>query len=217
MRHDGAMSDRESEWRWVTEERLALAAALESLAPDAWDEPSLCDGWRVRDVVGHLVSLAEASRVSMFLDVSRQFRPPDVAISRIAQREGRAAPEELTRRLRAASEGRFVVPSQPPAAALGEVIVHGIDALRPVGGEEPERDGERTEAVAHVYRRIGPVFGTGRVARRVRFDATDAGWSIGPDDGPVAAGTATDVLLALAGRPGGRAALTGPGADLLRA
>lgn len=211
------MSDQETGWQWVTEERLALAAVLESLAPEAWDEPSLCDGWRVRDVVGHLVHLAEGTRASIFLDGLRQLRPPGEAVSRIARREGRAAPEELARRLRAAAGGRFVVPTQPPTAALGEVIVHGIDALRPVGGHEPERDGERTEAVAQVYRRIGLVFGTGRVARRIRFDTTDAGWSIGPVDGPVATGTATDVLLALAGRPAGRAALTGRGADLLRA
>jgi len=200
----------------VAEQRRVLAASLDTLAPEAWDGPSLCGGWLVRDVVGHLVGLAEGTRMSIFVDVARQLRPPSDAISRIAKREGRAAPEDLVARLRASVDGRFVVPTQRPVAALGEVVVHGIDALRPSGGTEPPVDAERTQAVAEAYRRLGPVFAMGRAVRHVRFDATDAGWSVGPTTGPVATGTATDILLALAGRAEGRSGLAGPGAELLR-
>ena len=28
---------------------------LHTLADDDWDRPSLCEGWRVRDVVGHIL------------------------------------------------------------------------------------------------------------------------------------------------------------------
>lgn len=211
------MTDREVAWGWVAEQRRALAASLEAMAPDAWDQPSLCRGWLVRDVVGHLVHLAEGTRASVALDLARQLRPPPAALSRIAKREGRAAPGDLVARLRTSAEGRFVVPTQPPVVSLGEVVVHGIDALRPSGGIEPPVDAERTQAVAEAYRRLGPVFGTARVARQVRFEATDAGWSVGPADGPVASGAATDVLMTLAGRPEGCAALVGAGAELLRA
>jgi len=31
-----------------------LADSLEQQAPELWDQPSLCAGWRVRDVVAHL-------------------------------------------------------------------------------------------------------------------------------------------------------------------
>ena len=209
------MTDDETVWRWIAEQRMALASALEALPPDAWDEPSQCDGWKVRDVVGHLVSLAEATRWSVTVDLVRQLRLPDEALSRIAKREGRADPETLTARLRAAAGGRFVVFTQPPAVSLGEVIVHGLDALRPVGGDEPVIDGERTRAVADAYRSIGFVFAAGRATRKIRFVATDADWAIGPDDGPIAQGAATDVVMALAGRTEGREALGGPGADLL--
>ena len=38
----------------VAAEFLALAELLEGLADDSWDTPSLCAGWRVREVVAHL-------------------------------------------------------------------------------------------------------------------------------------------------------------------
>ena len=50
------------------EERVKIAAAeaerlkeyLGSLSPEAWNRPSACDRWEVRDVVAHLAAVAEA-------------------------------------------------------------------------------------------------------------------------------------------------------------
>ncbi len=49
------------------EERVKIAIAeserlkehLSSLPPEAWNKPSACDGWEVRDVVAHLAWVAE--------------------------------------------------------------------------------------------------------------------------------------------------------------
>src|SRR5690242_14314958 len=41
-------------WAAVTRLRLRLADLLETLSPEDWEHPSLCTGWRVRDVAGHL-------------------------------------------------------------------------------------------------------------------------------------------------------------------
>ncbi len=209
------MPDAEIVWGWVADQRLALAESLETLPAEAWDEPSLCAGWRVRDAVGHLVHLAEASRPSLAFDVVRQLRLPGDAITRIARREGSVEPARLVERLRAAAHGRFVVPSQPAQVALGEVVVHGIDALRPVDGDEPETPPYRLGPVAESYRRISPVFGVGRRLRTIRFVATDGQWTAGPAAGPLAKGAAVDIVLAMAGRPAGVRGLVGPGADLL--
>jgi uncharacterized protein (TIGR03083 family) len=38
------------------DERADLADFLATLSPDQWDAPSLCAGWRVRDVVAHMFS-----------------------------------------------------------------------------------------------------------------------------------------------------------------
>ena len=38
----------------VGESYTALAELLEGLPDDGWDGPSLCEGWRVREVIAHL-------------------------------------------------------------------------------------------------------------------------------------------------------------------
>ena len=48
------MSMDENHWSEVRRMRLDVADLLESLTSAEWDEPSLCRGWRVRDVAGHL-------------------------------------------------------------------------------------------------------------------------------------------------------------------
>ncbi|WP_244360941.1 maleylpyruvate isomerase family mycothiol-dependent enzyme [Microbispora triticiradicis] len=40
--------------RMIAAERRELADLLSGLPPQAWDAPSLCAGWRVREVVAHL-------------------------------------------------------------------------------------------------------------------------------------------------------------------
>ena len=47
------MTDVELQPR-VAAEYLALADVLDSLSLAAWDTPSLCDGWRVREVAAHM-------------------------------------------------------------------------------------------------------------------------------------------------------------------
>jgi uncharacterized protein (TIGR03083 family) len=46
--------DREQSWNVIECERLRLAALLETLSQDEWNRPSLCAGWRVRDVAAHV-------------------------------------------------------------------------------------------------------------------------------------------------------------------
>jgi len=41
------------------EENVDLSALLHDLEPSEWEQPSLCDGWRVRDVVGHILDGTE--------------------------------------------------------------------------------------------------------------------------------------------------------------
>lgn len=157
--------------------------------------------------------VAEGSRASVFREVARSLRPPMAAIAHISRTHGDTDPTELQERLRCGAGGRFVVPGLPPAFALGEELAHGSDALRGAGRPVRPAD-ERTRVAAATYRRVGAVFGARRAAK-VRFTATDAGWSVGPEHGSAADGPGEAVLLAVAGRPEGTADLTGPGIALL--
>ncbi|MEY2474061.1 MAG: hypothetical protein QOK28_3390 [Actinomycetota bacterium] len=122
-------------WAQVAAQRRELADRVESLEPSQWDAESWCTGWRVRDVLGHLVHLAEATQVSITRDVVRAGGRPGRALSKIARRLGERPVPGLADRLRAAAGGRFHVLGTPAVVALGEVVVHGADALRSVGSE----------------------------------------------------------------------------------
>jgi uncharacterized protein (TIGR03083 family) len=52
-------------------QRARLVKRLEGLSQAEWDTPSLCAGWKVRDVVGHLVSILD---VPMPKFVGKAFR-----------------------------------------------------------------------------------------------------------------------------------------------
>src|SRR4051794_35589568 len=45
----------------VRAEREDLAHLLAELTPDQWDHPTLCSGWRVRDVAAHVISYDDLS------------------------------------------------------------------------------------------------------------------------------------------------------------
>jgi hypothetical protein len=46
--------ERDEVWQTIDAERLSLADLLDDLGPAEWETPSLCAGWRVRDVAAHL-------------------------------------------------------------------------------------------------------------------------------------------------------------------
>ena len=41
------------------DERADLAEFLATLSPEQWEAPTLCAGWRVRDVVAHMLNYDE--------------------------------------------------------------------------------------------------------------------------------------------------------------
>ncbi len=56
--------DTEESWAVIASQRRSLADLLERLSDEQWELPSLCDGWRLRDVAAHvsMVALPRASR-----------------------------------------------------------------------------------------------------------------------------------------------------------
>lgn len=190
---------KDERWQAVAEERLALAGTLRAIDPALWEAPSRCVGWTVRDVVAHLVHLAEGSRFSMLIGGVLIDPRPSRSIEKAARRlAGSATPEELVSRLGAAAGGRFVVPGLPPEVALGEVLVHRADIAEPAGLDRRPAD-ERTRIVLEVERRLWFAFGVSRRIRDVRFAPTDADWTVGPDGGPVVSGYGEDLLLIATG------------------
>jgi len=195
-------------WSTIRRLRCQFADEIENLRPEQWEEPTWCEGWRVRDVLGHLVYLAEASQPSVFRDLLRARGRPDRSVDRTARRLGAEAVPQLAERLRAAADGRFHVLGSPPAVALGDVLVHSADTFRPLDlAKEPKP--EEAALVLPVYRRVSRLAFHTRLPRDVRLIATDTDWQSG--QGPDVRGKALDLLLLLANRHQVVSELEGPG------
>jgi len=191
----------EEAWQAVADERVELSALLADTDTAAWNRPSPCGDWTVKDVVAHLVVLAEAGNRYAFIARSALIDPRfHKSIDKAARRLSAAMqPHELTARLRAARDGRFLLPFVPAPAALGEVLVHRSDISDALGLPAHAPD-ERVRAVLETQTKLWFVFGVSRSIRKYRFVATDADWAVGPVDGPVIAAAGEQLLQIATGR-----------------
>jgi uncharacterized protein (TIGR03083 family) len=188
--------------------RCRFADQIELLDDEAWNTASWCTGWRVRDVLAHLVRGAEATPLSMAADLLRGGLRPDRTVSRAAKRLGDISVPVLADRLRIAAVGGFRVPGFPVAMGLGDVLVHSADAFRPVGldVEAPPAD---AAPVLDAYWRRGRMVFHAEPQRERRLVATDLDWAKG--SGPEVRGKAIDLVLLVANRRQVLPCLEGPG------
>lgn len=191
----------EEAWQAVADERAELSALLADTDTEAWSRPSPCGDWTVKDVVAHLVVLAEAGNRFGFIASSTLIDPRfHKSIDKAARRLSAAAqPHELAARLGVARNGRFLLPFFPAVAALGEVLVHRSDISDALGLPAHAPD-ERVRAVVETQSKLWFVFGVSRSIRKYRLVATDADWSVGPADGPVIEATGEHLLQVATGR-----------------
>lgn len=193
------------------QERSELADFLDTLPAGAWERPSLCAGWRVRDVVAHIASyqdLGQAGIAARF--VRARFRPGRLNAVGV-ELFNRRDPAELVGMLRARLEPHAVTASRGGGVGLVDGVVHHQDIRRPLGMPR-EVPAERLVYALPFARTAPPLRGFWH-GRGVRLVATDLDWSVGR--GPEARGPAETVLMTLAGRRGVARELSGPGRDVL--
>jgi uncharacterized protein (TIGR03083 family) len=198
----------------VAGRRRDLADALDGLTPDQWDAPSLCEGWRTRDVVVHLLMGPEISTPSFLgLMVKNRFdfnRVNDV----VAKRDTRT-PDELVAALRTHAEDRFHPPLFGPEAPLTDLTVHSGDILRPLGLPHPVPEPDARVVLDLVSSSKGQA-GFGKRGRLdgLGFAADDLDWSQG--DGLTITGPAEALIMAMCGRAAALDDLEGEGVATLR-
>lgn len=73
-RHDRDAVDMKEMAR---QERTELVAFLDTLTPQEWEQPSLCAGWRVREVVAHMFSYEPLSGFGLFVRMAKGAFIPD--------------------------------------------------------------------------------------------------------------------------------------------
>lgn len=188
-------------------EREDLAAFLATLSPEQWAAPSLCAGWRVRDVVTHMVSYDELDGRGLV----RRFAAGRFLLDRVnavgvAEYNARS-PEELLALLKAHLEPRGLTAAFGGMVALVDGMIHHQDIRRPLGLPRDIPSDRLVPALRCAL--VAPPIGAFWRARGLRLVATDLDWSAGR--GPEVRGTAEAILMAVAGRRGVTAELSGPG------
>ncbi len=196
----------------ITRQRLRLADTLETLDASQWETPSLCAGWKIRDVVGHLVTPLEVPTWKAGLGVIRSggfSRWADRTARRLGQRE----PSALVASLRQGAHAEFAPPGLGPRAPLTDVITHTRDIERPLGISAAFEPADL--AVALEFLTSGKARGFVAASRTagLRFVASDIDWSGG--QGPSVEGPAEAIVLSVLGRKVALADVSGDGAATL--
>ncbi|MDR7170076.1 uncharacterized protein (TIGR03083 family) [Nocardia kruczakiae] len=177
-------------------ERRRLADLLVGLTPEQWAAPSLCEGWRVREVLAHMTMPYRTTTWSFM----RGLAGARFSFHRYADRAARAdtarmSDAELLASLRDNVEHPWRPPGGGAVGALSHDVIHGLDITEPLGlpPAPPER-------IALVLDQASPkslrYFGVDLTGRQLR--ASDASVTLGT--GTPITMCAKDILLTVTGR-----------------
>jgi uncharacterized protein (TIGR03083 family) len=204
--------DLDEVWRTIDEQRTELADLMGTFTAQDWHTPSLCEGWRVREVAAHL-TLAQSTFREVLPHAVRAGGSFNRMIRDSAIRQAALPVEEYSDRLRAMVGSRRKAPFISDLEPLIDVLVHGQDIVRPLGRPRSMP----TDAAATAAQRawsMGFPFGARRRLRGFRLVATDHTWSVG--EGAVVEAPVSGLLLLVTGRDVVLPDLAGPGAEALR-
>jgi uncharacterized protein (TIGR03083 family) len=208
----GVVQMAASPWPMIHAERVALADDLASIDDDKWRTPSLCSGWSVRDVLGHMTATARMRPPRFFLAFARSGFNFHAMTAKDVQRETAGTPAEGLAAFRGLA-GATTHPG-PADAMLGDTLVHSEDIRRPLFIIREYPEASVTKA-ADFYRGSNLIVGAKKRIAGLRLRATDADWSTG--DGPDVTGPAISLLLAMTGRSAALKDLSGEGLNTLAA
>jgi uncharacterized protein (TIGR03083 family) len=193
------------------QEREELAGLLAGLSPDQWDSSTLCELWRVRDVVAHVITYDTLDHTQLAQRLVVSGFSVDRANARGVADFADRSPAELLDAVRAHLQPRGLTTTFGGRIALIDAMIHQQDIRRSVGLTRTIAP-DRLRAALD-FTRYAPLIRGAWYARGVRLLATDLDWSHG--SGQEVRGTGEALLMAMAGRRAALDDLTGPGRSRL--
>jgi uncharacterized protein (TIGR03083 family) len=128
------------------------ARAPGRLTPEQWGSPSLCAGWRVREVVAHMTMPFRTSPLRFVTGLARARFSFDRYADRAARADTAAlTDDELVAQLRDNIRHGWRPPGGGEVGALSHDVIHGLDITEPLGLPAPP-----AERIATVLRGAGP-------------------------------------------------------------
>lgn len=180
----------------VAAEFTSLASLLSDATPGQWDTPSLCDGWRVREVIAHMTMAARYSEDEFMAELRRCGFDFTRLSNEIAARDASLPAGDLVACLRSEVMQRWAPPGGGYHGALNHVVIHGLDVTVPLGVPRRTPDDTMRVILDDLTRGGHGHFGVSIEGRCLR--ATDLDWSYG--SGTALNGAAADLALAMCGR-----------------
>lgn len=168
--------DADTVWEHIDAERSWLVDLLESLPDDAWEHPSLCVGWTVRDVAAHLTFSQARVRDLLWPAVRAGFRYD--ALVRDTALRCPLTHEEIVATLRGFLGSRRRVAFITDGEPLIDVLVHTQDICRPLGIDHPMPPDAAAAAADRVLSTPRPLR-RWTPPRGLRLVATDTDWAYG--------------------------------------
>lgn len=215
IRHPTAGMDEDAVWAAIDRERLDLADLLEDLSDEEWAHPSLCAGWRIRDVAAHL-ALAHTGRAQAVVGILRAGGSFDRMIRDTARRHATVPTKQVIAEIRAMGGSRRRAPGVTHLEPLLDILVHGQDIAIPLGRPRTMPVDAAATAATRVWTMGWPFSTAFRARTRLRgleLVATDTDWSVG--EGAQVEGPVEALLLLLTGRTASVSRLSGTGVGQL--
>lgn len=197
----------------ATAERRDLADYLDALTDEQWQQPSLCAGWTVRDVVAHVPSYDALGWPALLARFARSGFSLDRCNDACVAQSRHLGTDQLVATVRAHAVPRGLTALFGGAIALTDGVIHHQDIRRALGHPRTV-PAERLVAALRFAPRARALPAPAN-ARDLRLVATDVDWTHG--SGPEVTGPGEALLVTLAGRPQGLTELSGPGVDTLAA
>ncbi len=215
-------NETDAVWAGIDDQRASTATLLESLTPEQWEHPSLCDGWTVRHVAAHLTMQQQRVRDALGF-ISRHPRilrsmPLNTFIHDAGVIQAQAlSTEQIVAEIRNGMGSRRHNPGLTALETLTDILVHSQDIAIPLGVALPMPPSLSALAATRRWETRNTWLAT--VNRRLPLNpyqlrATDTDWSRG--EGPDVSGPIGAILLLLTGRTAALEQLAGQGAEALR-
>jgi uncharacterized protein (TIGR03083 family) len=198
-------------------QKRRMSELIHSLSAEQWVHESLCAGWRVCDVVGHVTfgnsaPLPKVLGLVLFKYRGNVTKASAIESPKFADRLGQVGLIAEYDRSSVSPRGLGRLIKGPDL--LGDNLVHELDIRRPLGIDgsfPPELIMAALDALVVTK---SAFFAPAKNAVELSFEATDVHWHWG--SGPSVQGPAEDLALALSGRAVGLDALHGDGVATLR-
>ena len=118
----------------IAAERTELAEVLGKLPAERWDDPTLCAGWRVREVVAHITMPFRYSSRRFVFELARSRGKFNAMADRCARRDAAVmTPDELAMALRSNASHPWQPPGGGYEGALTHDVIHGLDITEALG------------------------------------------------------------------------------------